>query len=226
MKRKTKVICGITLAIIAVITGGIYVASSHTVASTSSTDLFEENVYYVQDHLSEEQEKTESQDYLPAEDITTTEAPDEVAHSFEPVSESNDESNNDYSQVIDRILNKYNFEPVAWNNTIDWKENADVLVKMAEENKGRYKVYGIISKEKGSYGIVLIDNVDFTEFHTNYVYEKWYYTGSSAGEPELKWDKSRLYFTYPVPSGESYIMKTVEIDCGHDSGYMDFCLDG
>ncbi len=228
MKKKTIVICGITLAIIAVVIGGILVSSSKTTASTSSSDLFEEDIYYVQDTLSGEQEKTASQDYLPAEDITATEAPDEVAHTFEPAMKTHDDNNieNDYSRVIDRILNQYNSEPVAWNNTIDWKEDADVLVKMAEENKGRYKAYGVISKEAGAYGIVLIDNVDFTEFHTNYVYEKWFYTGSSSGEPELKWDKSRLYFTYPVPSGESYIMKTVEIDCGNDSGHMEFCIDG
>ena len=127
----------------------------------------------------------------------------------------------EYTAVIDRVLNKYNFEPVDWNNTIDWKEDADILVKMAEENKGRYKAYGIISKEAGTYGIVLIDTVDLTEMNTNYVYEKWFYTGNSDREPKMKWDKSRLYFTYPIPSGTGYSLKTVQIDCGYDSGHME-----
>ena len=128
----------------------------------------------------------------------------------------------DYTAVIDRVLNEYNFEPVDWNNTIEWSEDADVLIRMAEENKGRYKAYGIISKEAGPYGIVLIDTVDWTEVNTNYVYEKWFYTGNSDGEPELKWDKSRLYFTYPVLSIIGYRMKTVMIDCGYDTGHMEF----
>ena len=139
--------------------------------------------------------------------------------------ESNDEKDIDdseYTAVIDRVLNEYSFEPVAWDNTIEWSEDADILIKMAEENKGRYKAYGIISKEAGPYGIVLIDTVDLTELNTNYVYEKWFYTGSSDGEPELKWDKSRLYFTYPVPSIIGYKMKTVMIDCGYDTGHMEF----
>ncbi|MBQ6320491.1 MAG: hypothetical protein IJI23_12005 [Lachnospiraceae bacterium] len=133
-----------------------------------------------------------------------------------------DINDSEYTAVIDRVLNEYNFEPVDWNNTIEWSEDADVLIKMAEENKGRYKAYGIISKEAGPYGIVLIDTVDWTELNTNYVYEKWFYTGSSDGEPELKWDKSRLYFTYPVPSIIGYRMKTVMIDCGYDTGHMEF----
>lgn len=128
----------------------------------------------------------------------------------------------EYTAVIDRVLNEYNFEPVDWNNTIEWSEDADVLIKMAEENKGRYKAYGIISKEAGSYGIVLIDTVDWTEINTNYVFEKWYYTASPDGEPELRWDKSRLYFAYPVPSIIGYRMKTVMIDCGYDTGHMEF----
>ena len=131
-------------------------------------------------------------------------------------------NDSEYTAVIDRVLNEYNFEPVAWDNTIEWSEDADILIKMAEENKGRYKAYGIISKEAGPYGIVLIDTVDLTEINTNYVYEKWFYTGSSDGEPELKWDKSRLYFTYPVPSIIGYRMKTVMIDCGYDTGHMEF----
>ena len=133
-----------------------------------------------------------------------------------------DINDSEYTVVIDRVLNEYNFEPVDWNNTIEWSEDADVLIKMAEENKGRYKAYGIISKEAGPYGIVLIDTVDWTELNTNYVYEKWFYTGSSDGEPELTWDKSRLYFTYPVPTIIGYRMNTVMIDCGYDTGHMEF----
>ena len=140
---------------------------------------------------------------------------EEKAHDNSEIDDS------EYTSVIDRVLNEYNFEPVGWDNTIEWSEDADVLINMAEENKGRYKAYGIISKEAGAYGIVLIDTVDWTEINTNYVYEKWFYTGNSDGKPELWWDKSRLYFTYPVPSGDGYVMKTVKIDCGYDTGHME-----
>ena len=202
-------------------------------------ESFEETTYVYQDELSDGVKNIETHTYTPTEaeetgsaigtSVTIGGADGPTSIYFAPRTDSDNERPQDksdvddqeYTAVIDRVLNKYNFEPVNWNNTIDWKEDADVLVKMAEENKGRYKAYGIVSKEKGSYGIVLIDTVDWTEMNTNYVYEEWFYTGTSDGEPKMIWDKSRLYFTYPIPSGTGYSLKTVQIDCGYDSGHME-----
>lgn len=126
-----------------------------------------------------------------------------------------------YSEIIDRVLGEYKFQPVPWNNTMDWKEDADVLVQMAEDPTGRYKAYGIISKEAGAYGIVLNDTIDGKDSNMNYVYEKWFYTGNEDGEPEFTWKKEGLCFSYPIPVNSGFEFKTVGIDCGYDTGHME-----
>ena len=143
-------------------------------------------------------------------------------------SESEKVDNNDsvisedkYSAVIDRVLTEFEFTPVAWDNTIADKES-DALIKMAQDPTGRYQVWGIISKEAGSYGVVLDDTIDGTDTNTNYVYEPWYYTGSSEGEPKLEWDDNKLMFSYPIPIEDGYEVKTVLLDCGYDTGHMEF----
>ena len=143
-------------------------------------------------------------------------------------SESEKVDNNDsvisedkYSAVIDRVLTEFEFTPVAWDNTIADKES-DALIKMAQDPTGRYQVLGIISKEAGSYGVVLDDTIDGTDTNTNYVYEPWYYTGSSEGEPKLEWDDNKLMFSYPIPTDDGYEVKTVLLDCGYDTGHMEF----
>lgn len=127
-----------------------------------------------------------------------------------------------YTGIIDRVLNEYKYEPVPWNNTIDWKENADILIEMAEDPTGRYKAYGIISREAGSYGIVLNDTIDGKDRNMNYVYEEWIYTGNEDGEPEFTWKDDELHFAYPIPVDSGFEIRTVGIDCGYDTGHMEF----
>ena len=247
--RKSKILFfAITAVMVAIFIGGavMFLTKEKPASSMNSeednylpAESFDETTYVYQDELSDGEKNIETHTYTPTEKevvesdkgtsviIGGADGPTSIY--LAPKIDSDNEKSQDksglneqeYTAVIDRVLNEYNFEPVSWNNTIDWKEDADVLVKMAEENKGRYKAYGIISKEAGAYGIVLIDTVDWTEMNTNYVYEKWFYTGTSDGEPEMNWDKSRLYFTYPIPSGTEYSLKTVQIDCGYDSGHME-----
>lgn len=128
------------------------------------------------------------------------------------------------SIVMDRVLNEYDFTPMDWSNTIEWEKDADILVKMAEDSTGRYQAWGIISKESGAYGIVLNDTIDGTDRNTNYVHVKWFYTGNSELEPSFSWENDELYFTYPAPIKEAdgYLTQKVKIDCGYDTGHMEF----
>ena len=138
--------------------------------------------------------------------------------------ESNSESIEEevYSGIIDRVLSEYKYNPVPWNNTMDWKEDADVLVEMADDPTGRYKAYGIISKEDGAYGIVLNDTIDGKDSNMNYVYEKWFYTGNEDGKPEFTWKDEGLYFSYPISVNSGFELRSVGIDCGYDTGHMEF----
>ena len=131
-------------------------------------------------------------------------------------------SENKYSAVIDRVLTEFEFTPVAWDNTIEWDKESDALIKMAQDPTGRYQVWGIISKEAGSYGLILDDTIDGTDTNTNYVYEPWHYTGNSEGEPKLEWDDDKLMFSYPIPTEDGYEVKTVLLDCRYDTGHMEF----
>ena len=44
-----------------------------------------------------------------------------------------------------------------WNNTVNLKENADALIKMASDETGRFEIYGIMSAKYGTYGLLLND---------------------------------------------------------------------
>ena len=155
-------------------------------------------------------------------EISAPKEPKAVASESE-IAESDDcvFSEEDYSKVIDRILTEMEFMPVDWDNAIEWDSKSDALIKMVQDQTGRYQVWGIISKESGSYGLVLVDTIDGTDTNTNYVYEPWYYTGNSEGEPKLEWDDDKLMFSYPVPAEGCYEVKTVRIDCGYDTGHME-----
>ena len=131
-------------------------------------------------------------------------------------------SESDYDHIIDRVLNENKFTPVDWNSTIEWEKDADVVVKMAEDSTGRYEAQGIISKEAGTYGIILNDKIDGSDHNTNYILEPWYYTASSTDAPKFEWKDERLFLSYPAPNGNEYTIKTVQINCGYDTGHMEF----
>lgn len=95
---------------------------------------------------------------------------------------------------------------------------------MAEDSTGRYRAYGIISKEEGAYGIILNDTLDGTGININCIFEEWVYTATATDEPYFSWEKNTLFFTYPISSSaeSDHEMKKVKINCGYDTGHMEF----
>ena len=91
----------------------------------------------------------------------------------------------------------------AWVNTAEFKEDANVLIKMAEDPTGQYAAYGFLCGEYGSYGILLNDRLN-GEDNWNYFYTPWAYTGTSDSEPTMEKaaDGYSGTFTFPVPASD------------------------
>lgn len=91
----------------------------------------------------------------------------------------------------------------AWVNTAEFKEDANVLIKMAEDPTGQYAAYGFLCGEYGSYGILLNDKLN-GEDNRNYFYTPWAYTGSSDVEPAMEKaaDGYSGTFTFPAPAND------------------------
>lgn len=91
----------------------------------------------------------------------------------------------------------------AWVNTAEFKEDANVLIKMAEDPTGQYAAYGFLCGEYGSYGILLNDKLN-GEDSWNYFYTPWAYTGSSDVEPAMEKaaDGYSGTFTFPAPAND------------------------
>ncbi len=130
-----------------------------------------------------------------------------------------------YYMVMDRILGEYGLDGQEWGTSIDLKGEKDAVVSLAMDPTGRYKALGIISKEAGCYGIILDDTIDGTDENANYAYEAWAYTAKAEDKPEFKWEDDRLYFTYPVQIDNEIEIRTVPIDCGYDTGHMEFNME-
>ena len=90
-----------------------------------------------------------------------------------------------------------------WVNTAEFKEDANVLIKMAEDPTGQYAAYGFLCGEYGSYGILLNDKLN-GEDNWNYFYTPWVYTGSSDVEPTMEKaaDGYSGTFTFPAPAND------------------------
>lgn len=91
----------------------------------------------------------------------------------------------------------------SWVNTAEFKEDANVLIKMAEDPTGQYAAYGFLCGEYGSYGILLNDKLN-GEDNWNYFYTPWAYTGSSDVEPAMEKaaDGYSGTFTFPAPAND------------------------
>lgn len=90
-----------------------------------------------------------------------------------------------------------------WVNTAEFKEDANVLIKMAEDPTGQYAAYGFLCGEYGSYGILLNDKLN-GEDNWNYFYIPWAYTGSSDVKPAMEKaaDGYSGTFTFPAPAND------------------------
>lgn len=109
-----------------------------------------------------------------------------------------------------------------WSNTVELKENADALIRMASDETGRFEIYGIMSAKYGTYGLLLNDWTGGQE-NWNFAYVPWEYTGTPSGQPILESDGNGKYvFAYidqyedGVPWWEECIL-----DCGYDTGHME-----
>lgn len=90
-----------------------------------------------------------------------------------------------------------------WVNTAEFKEDANVLIKMAEDPTGQYAAYGFLCGEYGSYGVLLNDKLN-GEDNWNYFYTPWAYTGTSDSEPTMEKaaDGYSGTFTFPAPASD------------------------
>lgn len=112
-----------------------------------------------------------------------------------------------------------------WVNTAEFKEDANVLIKMAEDPTGQYAAYGFLCGEYGSYGILLNDKLN-GEDNWNYFYTPWAYTGTFDSEPTMEKaaDGYSGTFTFPAPAsdpGDSRIqVKTWKLQ-SYDTGTIE-----
>lgn len=131
----------------------------------------------------------------------------------------------DLSAVVEEIVSGENLAEAAWawNNTVDFKEDASFLIQMAVDETGRYEVYGIVSKAYGCLGMILNDRTG-DEDNENLIYGLWSYTGAPQDQPTLTYDGEQLQFTYvyAVDEDGTALQRTVNIDCGYDTGHMEF----
>ena len=126
-------------------------------------------------------------------------------------------------EIVNRVVSEIGLENAyTWNNTAEFKEDADVLIKMAVDSTGEYEVYGIISAEYGAYGMLLNDIID-GEDNWNYVYEPWSYTGAPGDQTALEWTSGgELVFSYVYVNEDGKEMRHYRIvDCGYDTGHME-----
>ncbi len=158
----------------------------------------EENTENLQESEQEQTEESESQ-------------------SLEP-----DMNSEDVFVELARVVGNVGLENAyPWNNTVDLKEDADALIKMASDETGRFEIYGIMSAKYGTYGLLLNDWID-GEQNWNFAYVPWVYSGAPSEQPILEPDGNGKYvfaFIYKyddVPLWQEYIL-----DCGYDTGHME-----
>lgn len=107
-----------------------------------------------------------------------------------------------------------------WNNTVEFKPNADVLIKMASDGSGRFEIYGIMSEKYGSYGLLLNDWIG-GEQNWNFALVPWYYSGAPSDQPILESDgKGRYIFAYVYDYDDVPLWHECVLDCGYDTGHM------
>lgn len=149
--------------------------------------------------------------------------PDEIISSYHHIFGERQISYDNAFEIIDRVVVEIGLgNAYAWNNTADFKEGADILIKMAVDSTGEYEIYGISSAEYGDYGMLLNDIID-GEDNWNYAYEPWFYTGAPNDQPTLEWTlDGELIFSYICKdeNGEEAWCHRV-VDCGYDTGHME-----
>lgn len=104
---------------------------------------------------------------------------------------------------------------------MEFKEDAEVLIKMANDETGEYEVYGIMSAEYGAFGLLLNDKKE-GEDHWNFAYVPWFYSGAPDGQPVLEQTSDgKFLFTYVYAYDDAPLWRECILDCGYDTGYME-----
>ena len=124
-------------------------------------------------------------------------------------------------EELNRVVSTIGLENAyPWNNTVEFKPNADVLIKMASDGSGRFEIYGILSEKYGSYGLLLNDWIG-GEQNWNFALVPWYYSGNPSEQPILESDgKGRYIFAYVYDYDDVPLWHECVLDCGYDTGHM------
>lgn len=217
--KKPKV-WGSLLAILAVILAAVFCLTSQKTEDDTSASQSEQQVTDSSRNAQaaeEAKQETEAarqaaeqaqQDAEPAEDARQmAEQMQQDAEKAAAAAESaRQEVEEQVQDMMDSILAELDGDlskAYPWVNTAEFKEDANVLIKMAEDPTGQYAAYGFLCGEYGSYGILLNDKLN-GEDNWNYFYTPWAYTGSSDVEPAMEKaaDGYSGTFTFPAPAND------------------------
>lgn len=216
--KKPKV-WGSLLAILAVILVAVFCLTGQKTEDDTSASQSEQQVTDSSQNAQAEAAKQETeaarqaaeqaqQDAEPAEDARQmAEQMQQDAEKAAAAAESaRQEVEEQVQDMMDSILAELDGDlskAYPWVNTAEFKEDANVLIKMAEDPTGQYAAYGFLCGEYGSYGILLNDKLN-GEDNWNYFYTPWAYTGSSDVEPAMEKaaDGYSGTFTFPAPAND------------------------
>lgn len=139
----------------------------------------------------------------------------------EAVQDDNTIDELEVDEELTRIVNEIGLENAyPWNNTAEFKDDADIIIKLASDESGRYEIYGIISQKYGDYGLLLNDCVN-GEDNWNFEYVPWYYSGAPSDEPILEPYGDKFIFSYVYKYDDVPMRKEATVDCGYDTGHME-----
>lgn len=217
--KKPKV-WGSFLAILAVILAAVFCLTGQKTEDDTSASQSEQQVTDSSRSAQEEVAKQETeaarqtaeqtqQDAASAEDAkqAAEQKQQETEKAAEAAAESvRQEMEKQVQDMMDSILAELDGDlskAYPWVNTAEFKEDANVLIKMAEDPTGQYAAYGFLCGEYGSYGILLNDKLN-GEDNWNYFYTPWAYTGTSDSEPTMEKaaDGYSGTFTFPAPASD------------------------
>ena len=116
---------------------------------------------------------------------------------------------------------------LPWSNTAELTDGADVLIQMAADETGEFQIYGIISAQYGTYGMLLNDRKD-GEDNWSFAYEPWYYSGMPDDQPVLEPEGDGHFifrYVYAYEDGKPKWRERILL-CGYDSGTMSLEING
>lgn len=111
--------------------------------------------------------------------VVSGDTEEQLTGSFESISQEPDETGNiapeeslSESDVINRIINETGIENAVDYAMASASELEEGMVLLCTSESGKYEVYGVVSPEYGTHGILINDVIDGTD-NWNYFYEDW-----------------------------------------------------